>query len=230
MPLLPFERSGMATVDHPTFPLFEVDPQPQLYADIVGIEVVALIGEEVVSREGQKDIRINRKVVLHKPFETNPWPEDEGRIIVAEAGFDKLRPKVRPSVGDRPAVQERQGGDVEFRKGPEPVARELIKIARYFGKPSNLQIILWKIPKAATEIQYSTAFLLNIEGAGQAEFLRPALEQRALRHRAPRPAESHRYDTHTEQLFHRFPPRILMHGVKSDQGERVYLSPWYGTW
>jgi hypothetical protein len=128
MPLLPCERSGMATVDHPTFPLFEVDPQPQLYADIVGIEVVALVGEEVVSREGQKDIRINRKVVLHKPFETNPWPEDEGRIIFAEAGFDKLRPKVRPSVGDRPALQERQGGDVEFRKGPEPVARELIKI------------------------------------------------------------------------------------------------------
>ena len=206
MPLLPFERSGMATVDHPTFPLFEVDPQPKLYADIVGIEIVALIGEEVVSRDGHEDIRINSKVVLNKPFETNPWPEDEGRIIFAEAGVDKLEPEVRASVGDRPSLQERQGGDVEFRKAPEPVARELIEIARYFGKPSNLQIILWKIPKAATEIQHGTAFPLNIEGAGQAEFLRPALEQRALRHRAPRPAESHRYDTHTQQLFHRFPP------------------------
>ena len=162
MPLLPCERSGMATVDHPTFPLFEVDPQPQLYADIVGIEVVALIGEEVVSRDGHEDIRINRKIVLNKPFETNPWPEDEGRIIFAEAGVDKLEPEVRASVWDHPSLQHRQGGEMEFRKTPEPVARELIEIARHFGKPPDLQIGLWKIAKAAIDIQHGTAFLLKI--------------------------------------------------------------------
>jgi hypothetical protein len=152
--------------------------------------------EEVVGRDGHEDLRIKSEVASNKPFEANPWPQAQGRILVAEAGINTCEPEVRARVGDRPSLQERQGGDMEFRKAPKPVARERIKSARHFGKPAELQILLRKRAKATTEIQHHPAFLLNILGAGHAEFLRPALEQRTLRHRAPRPAESHRYDTH----------------------------------
>ena len=40
MPLLSCERSGMATAADPACPLFEVHPEPELDADIVGIEVI----------------------------------------------------------------------------------------------------------------------------------------------------------------------------------------------
>jgi hypothetical protein len=32
---------------HPAFPLFEVYPEPELHADIIGIEVIFPIGEDV---------------------------------------------------------------------------------------------------------------------------------------------------------------------------------------
>ena len=161
-PTSPSERSGRATAAPAACPLSEVDPQPQSYADIVGIEVVALIGEEVVGRDGHEDIRINSEIVSNKSFEANPGPKDQGRIILAEAGVNKFESEVRASVRDGPSLQDRSVGDMEFRKAPEPVARELIEIARHFGKPSDLQILLRKIAKAATEIQHGTAFLLSI--------------------------------------------------------------------
>ena len=117
-------------------------------------------------------------------------------------------------------MQERQVRDMEFGKAPEPVARELIEIARHFGEPSDLQISLRKVAKAAVDIEHRPAFLLKIQVAGQAEFLRPALEQWALRPSAPHPAEYHRDDIYTEQLFHRFPPRILLYeGHRDPRGE-----------
>jgi hypothetical protein len=116
---------GSLTRDHPrghTCPLAEVDPEPELYADIVGIEVIFPVGEEVVGGDGHEEMRINGEVVPDKPLEADPGPEDQGRIIFAEAGVDKFEPEVRTGVGDRPAVQERPGGDMEFRKTPEAVA------------------------------------------------------------------------------------------------------------
>src|SRR4029453_12932092 len=106
----------MTTADHPACPLFEVDPQPKLYANVVGIEVIFLIGEEVVSRDGYEDMRINGKIVSDEPFEANAWPEDQGRIIFTEAGVDKFEPEVRARVGDRPALPDPPVGERVFVK------------------------------------------------------------------------------------------------------------------
>src|SRR5919198_567026 len=206
----------MATAASPACPFFEVHPEPELYADMVGIEVMFPVGEEVVGGDGHEEIRINGEVVPDKPLEADPGPEDQGRIIFAKAGVDKLEPEVRANVGDRPALEDRPVRDMEFGKASEAVARELIEIALHFGEPADLQIIARKVAKAAIEIEHHPAFLLKIQVAGQAEFLRPALEQRLLRHRAPHPAEYHRDDPHTEQLLHRFPPRMLMYQVQRD--------------
>jgi hypothetical protein len=54
MPLRPCERSGMATAASPACLLFEVHPEPELYADIVGIEVIFPVGEEVIGGDGHK--------------------------------------------------------------------------------------------------------------------------------------------------------------------------------
>ena len=215
----------MATAADPACPLFEVNPEPELDADIVGIEVIFPVGEEVVGGDGHEEIRINGEVVPDKPLQADSGPEDQGRIIFAEARVDKFEPEVRTGVGDRPALQERQVRDMEFGKAPEPVARELIEIARHFGEPADLELIARKVAKAAVDIEHHPTFLLKIQVAGQAEFLRPALEERLLRHRAPHPAEYHRDDPHTEQLFHRVPPRMLMDQVQGTHGERVDLSP-----
>jgi len=179
MPLHPAKHSGMATAAHPGCPLFEVDPQPELYAHIVGIEVIFLIGEDIVSRDGHEEIRINGEVVPDKPLEADPGPEDQGRIIFAEAGVDKLEPKVRAGIGDRPSLEERPVRDMEFGKAPEAVARELIEIALHFGEPADLQIIARKVAKAAVDIEHHPAFLLKIQVAGQAEFLYPLVQERA---------------------------------------------------
>src|SRR5919198_2582727 len=107
MPLLPCECSGMATAASPACPLFEVNAEPELEADIVGIEVIFPVGEEVVGGDGHEEIRINGEVVPDKPLETDPRPEDQGRIIFAEAGVAKLEPEVRANVGDRPSLEAR---------------------------------------------------------------------------------------------------------------------------
>ena len=197
MPLLPCERSGMAMAADPACPLFEVHPEPELYADIVGIEVIFPVGEEVVGRDGHEEICINGEVVPDKPLEADPGPEDQGRIIVAEAGIDKFEPEVRACVGDRPSLEDRQGRDMEFGKAPEAVARELIEIARHFGEPADLQIIARKVAKAAVDIEHHPAFLLKIQVAGQAEFLYPLVQERAglgdgaSREHEPCPEKSH---------------------------------------
>ena len=69
MPLLPCERSSMATAASPACPLFEVHPEPELYADMVGIGVIFPVGEEVVGGDGHEEIRINGEVVPDKPLE-----------------------------------------------------------------------------------------------------------------------------------------------------------------
>ena len=71
----------MATAASPACPLFEVHPEPELYADIVGIEVIFPVGEEVVGGDGHEEIRINGEVVPDKPLEADPGLEDQGRII-----------------------------------------------------------------------------------------------------------------------------------------------------
>ena len=154
IPLHPSARRGLATAVHPACPLAEVNPEPKLDADIIGIEVIFPVGKEVVGGDGHEEMRINGEVVPDKPLEAEPGPEDQGRIIFAEAGVDKFEPEVRASVGDRPSLQERPAWNMVFRKAPEPVARELIEIARYFGKPADLQILLRKVAKAAIDIQY----------------------------------------------------------------------------
>ena len=177
MPLLPSARSGLATAAHPACPLAEVNPEPKLDADIIGIEVIFPVGEEVVGGDGHEEIRINGEVVPDKPLEANPGPEDQGRIIVAEAGVDKCEPEVRTGVGDRPSLEERPVRDMEFGKAPEAVARELIEIALHFGEPADLQIIARKVAKAAVEIEHHPAFLLKIQVTGQAEFLYPLVQE-----------------------------------------------------
>jgi hypothetical protein len=169
----------MATAADPACPLFEVHPEPELYADIVGIEVIFPVGEEVVGSDGHEEIRINGEVVTDKPLEADSGPEDQGRIIFAEAGVDKGEPKIRAGVGDRPALEDRPVRDMEFGKAPEAVARELIEIALHFGEPSDLQIIARKVAKAAVDIEHHPAFLLKIQVAGQAEFLYPLVKERA---------------------------------------------------
>ena len=105
MPLLPCERSSMATAASPACPLFEVHPEPELYADIVGIEVIFPVGEEVVGGDGHEEIRINGDVVTDKPLEADPGPEDQGRIIFAEAGVDRWAGEPRRrSRGSSPAT------------------------------------------------------------------------------------------------------------------------------
>ena len=42
---------------YPACPLFEVHPEPELYADMVGIGVIFPVGEEVVGGDGHKEIR-----------------------------------------------------------------------------------------------------------------------------------------------------------------------------
>ena len=60
--------------------------------------------EEVVGRDGHEDLHIKSEEVSNKPFEANPWPEDQGRILFAEADVDTCEPEVRASVGDRPSL------------------------------------------------------------------------------------------------------------------------------
>src|SRR5919199_961081 len=187
----------MATAVYPACSLSEVHPEPELYADIVGIEVIFPVGEEVVGGDGHKEIRINGEVVPDKPLEADPGPEDQGRIIFAEAGVDKCEPEVRAGVGDRPALQDRPVRDMEFGKAPQAVARKLIEIALHFGEPSDLQIIARKVAKAAVDIEHHPAFLLKIQVAGQAEFLYPLVQERAglgydaSREHEQRPEKSH---------------------------------------
>ena len=73
---------------HPS--LLEVDPQPKAYADIIRIEVIFPIREDVVGGDGQEEIRINGEIVFNEPLEANPWPENQGGIIFADAGVDKF--------------------------------------------------------------------------------------------------------------------------------------------
>ena len=166
MPLLPCERSGMATAASPACPLFEVNPEPELYADIVGIEVIFPVGEEVVGGNRHEEIRINGEIVPDKPLQADPRPEEQGRIIFAEAGIHKFNAEVCTGIGDPPALEDRQGRDMEFGKAPESEARELIEIARHFGEPADLQLIARKVAKPAIDIEHHPAFLLKIQVAG----------------------------------------------------------------
>ena len=56
--------------------LSEIDPQPEAYANVIGIEIVSIVLEEVVSRKRRKETRVNRDVIADEPLQTDPRTKD----------------------------------------------------------------------------------------------------------------------------------------------------------
>jgi hypothetical protein len=80
--------------------LAEIDPNPDSETVIIRIQVISVILEEVIGRNGKERMCLNREVVADEPLQAYPRFEGQCGIIVSEVRVDKGEEDVGTQVGD----------------------------------------------------------------------------------------------------------------------------------